>query len=389
MNEERTALPRTLEVVEHGMADGLHIGAQLYVSRHGAPVADVAVGKSRAGVPMRPDSLLLWMSSVKPVMGVAVAQLWERDLLALDDPVCRHVPEFGTKGKEAITLRHVLTHTGGFRSAAAQWSTAPWAEIIAEICDTELESGWVPGQHAGYHVSSGWYILGEIVHRLDGRPFERYVREAIFEPLGMHDSWVGMPPERHRAYGDRVAVMHMTSGDALIPHPYQVWAGTAEGCAIGRPGGSGWGPIRELGRFYEALLSHGHGILRPQTVEALVTRHTVGLLDRTFGVPLDRGLGVVVDSKQYGPGADWFGRHCSPRTFGHGGYVSSVGFADPEHGLVVALVFNGMTEQARHDARMRAALDALYQDLGLAPTTADAAPPVFEGLDAALRSQPR
>ena len=281
---------------------------------------------------MRPNSLTLWMSSVKPVMGVAIAQLWERDLLALDDPVCEHIPEFGTKGKETITLRHVLTHTGGFRLAAAQWSSAPWNEIIVEICDSELEGGWVPGEHAGYHVSSGWYVLGEIVRRLDGRPFDRYVREAIFEPLDMHDSWVGMPAERHGGYGDRVAVMHATTADGPVPHPYWPWTGTAEGCAMCRPGGSAWGPIRELGLFYEALLSGGRSVLRPQTVEALTTRHTVGLLDRTFGVALDRGLGVVVDSKRHGPGADWFGSHCSSRTFGHGGFVSSVGFADPGMG---------------------------------------------------------
>jgi len=154
-----------------------------------------------------------------------------------------------------------------------------------------------------------------------------------------------------------------------------------------RPGGSAWGPIRELGRFYEALLNGGGGVLRPQTVEALTTRHTVGLLDRTFGVALDRGLGVVVDSKRYGPSADWYGSHCSSRTFGHGGFVSSVGFADPEHALVVALVFNGMTDQARHDARMRATLNALYADLGLASADEQANPRVFDSLDSALRSK--
>lgn len=369
MNDAYGSLPRTLRVIDQGVADGLHVGAQLYVSRSGEVIADVARGEARAGVPMRPDSLMLWMSSVKPVMGVAIAQLWERGLLTLDDPVRRHIPKFGTKGKEAITLRHVLTHTGGFPSAAAQWSAALWAEIIAEICDAELETGWIPGQHAGYHVSSGWYILGEVARRLDGRSFDRYVREAVFEPLGMRDSWVGMPQQRHSDYGDRIAAMHMTTGDGPIPHPFWPWAGTSEGCAMCRPGGSAWGPTRELGLFYEALLDGGRGILQPQTVEALTTRHTVGIRDRTFGVALDRGLGVVIDSKHHGPGADWFGRHCSPRTFGHGGFVSSVGFADPEHRLVVALVFNGMTDQARHDARMRATLDALYEDLGLSKSS--------------------
>lgn len=95
------------------------------------------------------------------------------------------------------------------------------------------------------------------------------------------------------------------------------------------------------------MLSGGRGILRPQTVEALTTRHTVGLLDRTFGVALDRGLGVVIDSKQYGPGADWYGRHCSPRTFGHGGYVSSVGFAAADE--AVPRVSRDLGSSLRHE----------------------------------------
>jgi len=67
---------------------------------------------------MRPDQLMLWMSSVKPVTAIAVAQMWERGLLAFDDPVAQHIPEFATSGKFAITIRHVLTHTGGFPKAA-------------------------------------------------------------------------------------------------------------------------------------------------------------------------------------------------------------------------------------------------------------------------------
>ena len=364
-----SCLPQTLDAIERGIAERLHIGAQLYVSRSGEPIADLAVGNARAGIALRPDSLTLWMSSVKPVMAVAIAQQWERGRLHLDDRVCDYIPEFGTHGKDVVTIRHVLTHTGGFPSAARTWNSAPWEQIIAEICDAALEPGWIPGQHAGYHVASGWYVLGEIVRRLDGRSFDRYARQAIFEPLGMFDTWVGMPLDRHRDYGDRIAPMHDCSGDAPQPHPFWMWSGSAEACAVCRPGGSGWGPIRELGWLYEALLDggqrNGNRILSPQSVEALTTRHTVGMIDRTFNVRLDRGLGVVVDSKQYEPGADWYGPTCSPRTFGHAGYVSSVGFADPEHQLVVALAFNGMVQPDKHDARTRATLAAIYQDLGL------------------------
>src|SRR5262249_1615716 len=362
-------LRRTLSAIRDGIEQKLHLGAQLYASLDGKPVADLAIGEARVGVPLSPDHLMLWMSCTKPITAVAVAQMWEKGLLSLDDRVARHIPEFGTKGKELITIRHVLTHTGGFPKAVGPWSNDSWDALVAQVCDAPLEPGWVIGRDSGYHVASGWYVLGEIVRRLDGRPYDRYLREAILEPLGMLDSWVGMPPERHQAYGDRVVPMHFADGNATpIPHPYKPFRASAESCAIHRPGGNGRGPIRELGRFYEALLDGGRGLIRPQTVEAMSTRQTVGLLDRIFNIRLDRGLGVVIDSKQYGNSAAWYGTRCSPRTFGHGGYVSSTAFADPEHRLAVALVFNGMLDAApsRHDARLIGVVDALYEDLGLA-----------------------
>ncbi len=108
-------LPQACSVIERGMIAGDHIGAQLYVSRRGSPVAQLALGDSRPGVPMTTDSILLWLSSTKPIGAVAVLQLMERGLLKLDDPVARHIPEFAAHGKDTVTIRHLLTHTGGFR----------------------------------------------------------------------------------------------------------------------------------------------------------------------------------------------------------------------------------------------------------------------------------
>jgi CubicO group peptidase (beta-lactamase class C family) len=368
------ALERARKVIEAGIEARLHLGAQLYVFRDGATIADLAFGEAREGIAMRPDTLMLWMSSIKPITAVAVAQMWERGKLGLDDPVARHIPEFGVNGKERVTIRHVLTHTGGFPGAVLNWSGESWKKIIAELCTAPLAPGWVPGERMGYHVASGWYALAEVIQRIDGRPYSRYVREEIFEPLGMRDTWLGMPEEKHREYfaNDRIAPMHFSTGVAKpIPHPFAMWRDSADALAICRPGGSARGPIRELGKFYEAMLAGGGDLIRPQTVEALSARHVVGMRDHTFGYPLDRGLGVVIDSKQYCVSATWFGNRCSRRTFGHAGYVSSVGFADPEHRVVVALVFNGMLEsqEGRHNARTIGTLDAVYEDLGIAATS--------------------
>jgi CubicO group peptidase (beta-lactamase class C family) len=359
-------LDRTMGEIRRGIDERLHLGAQVYVSRHGTVVADVAVGESRPGVTLASSDLMLWLSATKPVAAVAIAQLWERDLLALDDEVSRHVPEFAARGKERVTIRHLLTHTGGFRGAATSWGGASWEEIVGRICQSPLEPGWEPGRNAGYHISSSWFMLAEIVRRVEGRPFDQHVREAIYLPLGMRGSWVGIPEDVFHGYGHRIAPTYDTQKGEWD----ESFAGNgAAANTIPRPGANGRGPVRELGMFYEALLAGGRRgdviILRPQTVEALTARHRVGTYDQTFRHVMDWGLGFIPNNAHHGDAPYGYGPHASTRAVGHGGSQSSVAFADPEYGLVVAIAFNGMPGEARHHARMKTVLTALYEDLGL------------------------
>ena len=68
-------LKRAAKVIESGIERGLHVGAQLYVSRDGKPVADLAFGMARDGVPMTPETIMLWMSAIKPITVVALARV--------------------------------------------------------------------------------------------------------------------------------------------------------------------------------------------------------------------------------------------------------------------------------------------------------------------------
>src|SRR4051812_49252789 len=203
------------------MADGLHVGAQLHVSRHGETVASLAIGEAAPGVPMSSDTLMPWFSCTKLVTGIAVAQQWERGELDLDDPVRAHIPAFTGEGRDAITVRHLLTHTAPLRPAdgpAALMRTESWDDAITRIVGTPLERDWRPRRRAGYHLRGSFFLLGEIVRGLDGRPFDAYVRQEIFEPLGMVDSWLALTPEQWRSYGPRMGVMHDAS-DANGPAP--------------------------------------------------------------------------------------------------------------------------------------------------------------------------
>lgn len=361
-------IPGAVAAIERGIERGLHLGGQVYVSLDGVPVADLGIGEARAGVPMTPESMVTWFSMTKPSVAVAVAQQWERGNLEIDDRVVDHIPEFGQQGKDAITLRHLLTHTAGIRPADLFQSDAPgnayWDEIIAAICGVEIEEGWIPGDRAGYHLTAGMTLLAEVVRRADGRRFEHYVREEIYEPLGMVDCWVGMPADAHAAYGERIGTMHHTASGVAVPLDMFDEAAFMARCI---PGGGGRGPMRELAKLFEMLLARGEArgtrILSPQTVEAITAPHRVGLYDETFHAQCDWGLGLAVDA--YG-----FGRHASRRAFGHGGALSSVSVADPECGLVASVQTNGMCGNDDHYLRLSEILTALSVDLGLAAADA-------------------
>lgn len=338
-----------------------------------APVS-LVFGEAKAGLPMRADTLLPWFSCTKIATAVAVAQQWERGALVhLDDPVVRYVPEFGANGKEAITVRHLLTHTASIRKAVSQADNRrlTWDENLDRIYASVPEADWPPGRRAGYHPVTAFHVLGELVQRLDGRPFADYVSDEILEPLDMADSWLALPPSRYDVYEQqgRIGVMHAAGTD----QPLRVVRGLGEDDSFAKPlpSGSGIGPMADLVKLLEALLAggvrHGERILNETTVEAMTARHRVGLNDETFGMPIDWGLGLMVNSWHYEkrPTRYGYGNHASPRTFGHGGSQSSIAFADPEAGMAVALCCNGMPGEAGNHRRTQPLIDALYEDVGL------------------------
>ncbi len=358
-------LANTIAAIEKGVEQNLHPGAQLYIWRRGQVLADLGIGDAAPGVAMTADHLLHWMSGTKPVVAAAVMQCIERGLLSLDDPVARHLPEFASHGKDDITLWHLLTHTAGLRRADARADMRNWEQIIATIAAAEPE--WPAGQKAGYHIASSWFLLGEIVRRVDGRPIDQYLRESIFAPLGMDDSHLALDAAGIERYGQRLAMTYRTDGHAMTPDPNSI--APAE-LSIIRPGSSGRGPARELGGFYEMLLGggvlSGARVLEEASVREMTRRQRIGMLDQTFRQVMDWGLGLIINSAHqtslnvlpynFGPGA-------SPDAFGHGGAQSSISFADPARELVVVILFNGMPGEPRHHARMHTILRALWQDL--------------------------
>ncbi|HZZ43615.1 MAG TPA: serine hydrolase domain-containing protein [Tepidisphaeraceae bacterium] len=352
-----------MSLLNEQMRAGLHTGYQVYCSMNFEEIVSEGAGISRPeGTGLTAETMMLWMSAGKPVTAVAIAQLWEKGLLDLDDAVAKFIPEFGENGKEGITLRHCLTHTAGFRGPLNNFTPGTWEEIIARICRLKAEGP--AGERAAYHAGTSWFILGEIVQRLSGMLYSKYVRERIFLPLGMRDCWIGMPAETYRGYGERLAVLpNVESGKTV----WETAANTEVATTIPRPGANGRGPMRQLGRFYEMLLKKGEGVLSAVAVDAITSPHRVGMWDASFGHKIDFGLGFLINSNHYGVESTpyQYGPYASSRTFGHSGNQSSVGFADPEKGMVVCLAFNGLPGEVKHQGRVREVLTVIYEELGL------------------------
>jgi len=363
-----SVLPKTEGVLEEEHGRGHHLGAQVYVRLGEETIVDEGWGENRPGVPISPDDISLWLSATKPVVAIAFAQLVERGVVDLDVPVAQIIPEFAQSGKDRITFHHVLTHTGGFRKADVSWDDDSWEDILAVICRTPPESDWRPGEKAGYHVATGWYVLGESIQRLTDRSLPEILRSKIFDPLGMDDSWLGIPPASYHSYGDRISPSYDATRN-LEPHTF---FNSEEGAAVVRPGGNGRGPVRDLGRLYAALLGggslDGQRILKPDTVSRFISRQRTGLYDHTFRHQMDWGFGFILNSARYDEARVpyGYGPHASQETFGHSGWQSACAFADPEHKLVVAWVCNGAPGEPRHHRRQRALNRAIYEDLGIA-----------------------
>lgn len=343
----------------------LHPGAALAVYHRGELVLDLQAGFSdtQQGRLLRPDNLFVLFSATKPLAAAALLQLVERGRAGLDDPVAEHWPEFAAQGKERITLRHLLTHRAGLWALPDEVSWRDWSDwthmtgAIAAMAPLDE-----PGGRAAYHAMSFGWLVGEVVQRLARRPFSDYLREEITAPLGMHDTFVGLPDSEL----PRVSKLHAME-DA-----------SREGCGTVRifngrllqqgviPAANGISTARDMARFYAMLCSggalDGTRVLQQDTVERFVAPEGPPARDRVFGHAVQRGLGVELGGVlQLG---DRKGQHATGRTFGHGGVGTSIAWGDADLDVGMAFIPNGYREGLDMVHRCRDLSDAVRAACG-------------------------
>ena len=327
--------------------DGLLPSCQVALARDGRLAAFETFGTSTN------DTRYVIFSATKAVVASAVWLLIADGSLDISKRVVDYIPEFGTNGKDVVTVEQVLLHTSGFPHAPLgppQWSDR--AQRLERFSQWRLN--WEPGTRHEYHPTSAHWVLAELIERLTDTDYRRFVRGHVVDPLGFGISLgiredeldsvaplspVGEPTdpdELERLLGIRELPITEVTEEALLMF------NEPSALTVGVPGGGAVSTAADLALFYQGLLHNRDKIWDPDLLADATGRVRNRFPDPLTGVPANRGLGVVIagdDGRSAGRG---LGHTVSPRAFGHNGAGGQVAWADPDTGLSFVYLTNGL-----------------------------------------------
>jgi CubicO group peptidase (beta-lactamase class C family) len=328
-------------------------GGVVLVARHGKLAYELAFGESRI------DTIFRIASQSKAITSTGIMLLLEEGRLTLSDPVGKYIPGFAKSvvaepdgdsyrlvpAKRAITIRDLLTHTSGLGYgvgiASDRWKAAgiqkwyfadrnePMGDIVARMGALPLESQ--PGEKWVYGYSID--VLGVVIERITGQTLDQFLRERLFEPLGMHDTYFYLPADK-RARLAKVWSPGKSGGLELAPDP---GVGIGQGLYADGPrkafsgGGGLLSTAGDYARFLQMMLDggvfDGRRLLSRKTVELMTTDFVGPMPDRP-----GRGWGLGFEI------ATNVGQRALPGSqgdYGWGGAYNSYYWVDPQEDLLV------------------------------------------------------
>jgi CubicO group peptidase (beta-lactamase class C family) len=308
--------------------------AQVAAARHGRLVAFETFGDQTN------DKKYILQSVGRNLVAATVWKLLQEDVLHLDERVADVIPEFGTNGKEAVTLEHILTHTAGFPFAPLGYPKMLERSIRLESM-SKWRLDWEPGSRLQFHLTAAAWVIAELVERRTGVTFWDYLRGEILEPLGLGFR-LPLPKDEYHAVLAEPAETDRTSDEEQVD-PWGPWyLANPDVLAAGEPSHSIVGSAADVALLGQAILHSG---LWSEETVADATR--VRRSERPYGEQIYGGspevanLGLFVMLSGDNGGAFFTPRAGSERTFGHRGAPSQLGFTDPDAGTSFAFLTNG------------------------------------------------
>lgn len=330
-------LQRIGQLVQRYIDERQIAGAVTLVARSGRTAHFEATGMmdAEAKTPMRKDGVFRMASMTKPVTGVAILMLMEEGTLRLTDPVSRFIPEFknttiampkaaparlaaasGAQGQQQasepeiytvpaareITVRDLLTHTAGLQSGGAgtreggriapRKPSGTLATWVAQLGAVPLD--FQPGTQWRYSGLAGIDVLGRIVEVVSGLTFDQFLRQRIFDPLGMKDTGF-FPLDAH---APRIVTLYRRTPGRLDRQDTPDWLATR---TFFSGGGGLWSTAQDYAQFAQMLANggawNGSRLLSPRSVDLMSSNHTGDLYAQSNpeGTRKGMGFGLTVE----------------------------------------------------------------------------------------------
>ncbi len=318
-NWDRAKLDQAAKIMGTWVGDGRVQGASILVTQ--------GPGRSFArnfGTATGTDPVFLLASITKPMTAAAVMTLVDAGKLSLDDHVTKFFPAFTGEGRDAITIRHCLTHSSGLPDMLSDDEMlrehhAPLTSYRDGALKAPLK--FTPGSSYSYS-SMGILLSSYIVEQISGVAFPQYMEDKIYKPLGMDKTGLGL---RGRAKASTVASQGAPAMTEAGKLSWKDWNWNSDYWRnLSAPWGGALGPASDIARFYDEFLFKRGRILKPQTEAMMIVNQAPpGVKPAGLGFGLPPGAGSPA---------------CGPATFGHNGSTGTLSWADPDTGTICVVL---------------------------------------------------
>jgi CubicO group peptidase (beta-lactamase class C family) len=353
------AVDKLRERARRDVDDGLLPSCQFALAYENEVVVSEAYGDATA------DTRYVVYSATKPFVAGAMWALIGDGAVDVGQRVVDYVPEFGTNGKDVITVEQVMLHTSGFPAAPLVPLDGATSEGRCRAF-ARWRCNWEPGSRFEYHPTSAHWVLAEIIERVAGADFRDVVEQRVTKPAGLPRVLgvsgahtlvcVGAeatPDELDAAFGVRELPVTEVTNEALERFNDPVVQ------EVGVPGGGAVMRAEDLAMYYQAVLHNPNEMWRPDVIEDARTNVRNHFPDPLSGVPANRTLGLVqaaADGKNHFRG---MGRTVNPGTVGHNGAKGQIAWGDPVTGLSFGYCTNGLDRHEVREPRRTTALASL------------------------------
>lgn len=332
---------RLADVFEDNFNRDLELGASVAVTVEGELAVDLWGGYAdpKRTRPWQEDSVVLVFSSTKFPTTLCAAMLIDQGELDIDLPIAHYWPEFGTKGKDKILVRHIFNHTAavpGFEPPIPFSTLYDWDAVTSALADQE--PWWEPGTASGYHGGTYGHLVGELIRKISGKTVGQFLKAEITSKIDadfqlgfdMDDfpRFVQTEEAGERESQEEGSIGYRIENSYLPPQ----WEG-AECLTSEMPGANGITNGRALAKIASIIAMNGevagHRFLSPETIDLLLTE-TSYQTDVANGMKMRWGLGIGLHCEEFpclGEGSAHFGGYGGSMLMADRDYRVSIGYA--------------------------------------------------------------